>query len=571
MNNRSSNRRQGLLGIAAPALLIAGLALLPFFNKPFTIDDVTFLLQAQHMLKDPLHPTAFVMVFHGEPVRLSSGLVSGPVMATLLLPTVLHGGAEWIAHLTQLAMLILGVLATASLALRLGLGRVQAGLATLLVCCSPAVLGMAATSMPDVPAMSFGALAIERLLCFRQSRRITAGASAALALALAMLARPHLILLLGVGALFLIDDRRWKAGIRRWPGAIFTWAMAPIFGSLALFLGVTFLTRDPVAGHHSVGTTLSRMHFARVPFNVVSFLSQWVVMFPLAIPWMVLHRERFFRQRRNQVVLIFALALCVVLTPGGWRSWLPLFMPAVALGSAVLIDILGEAWRRQDRTQLALGLWLLLALPTAFYEHLPPKYLIASAPAMAILLARALGREDATDAAEPAPEIAQAAELSQSDGEGLRTAAISDWSWLTVGASAAVGLILSILILRADAALAEIGRRGGEIAAAEVKKGGTVWMDGDWGFQWYSMQAGARPMTTGGELPRPGDVVVVSLGGGRIEQCAHRTLLASERFGGPGGRVLGEGAGFYSNGFGPLPWSWGSGEVGRIEVWRIEP
>lgn len=557
---------RSLLGIAAPALLIAGLALLPFFNKPFTIDDVTFLLQAQHMLTDPLHPTAFNMVFHGEPIRLSSGLVSGPVMATLLLPTVMHGGAEWIAHLTQLAMLILGILATAALTLRLGLGRVQAGVATLLVCCSPAVLGMASTSMPDVPAMAFGTLGIERLLSWRQSRRTASGLAAALALALAVLSRPHLLLLFGIGALLLIDDARWRAGWRRWPASLATRASVPLGLSLLLLLGFNFLTRDPVAGHHVAGTTLSRMHFARVPFNLLSFITQWVVMFPLAIPWVVIHRRRFFRQRRNRVVLILAAACSIVLTPGEWRAWLPLFIPAAALGTAVLLDILGEGWRRQDHLQLGLGLWLLLALPAVFYEHLPPKYLVASAPAMAILVARALGREAGS-------ELAGSASLSDSDGDGLYAAAgaMTDWSWLSVGISAAVGLVLSVLILRADAALAEVGRRGGEIAAAEVKKGGTVWMDGDWGFQWYSMQAGARPMTTGGILPAPGELVVVGLGGGRIEQCAHRTLVASERFGGPGGRVLGEGAGFYSNGFGPLPWSWGSGELGRVEVWRIEP
>lgn len=568
MSNRS------LLGIAAPALLIAGLALLPFFNKPFTIDDVTFLLQAQHMLKDPLHPTAFNMVFHGDPIRLSSGLVSGPVMATLLLPTVMHGGAEWIAHLTQLAMLILGILATAALTLRLGLGRVQAGVATLLVCCSPAVLGMASTSMPDVPAMAFGTLGIERLLSWRQSRGTAAGVAsglgAALALALAVLSRPHLLLLLGVGALLLIDDARWSAGWRRWPATLFSGAIVPLGLALLLLLGFNFVTRDPVAGHHVAGTTLSRMHLDRVPFNLVSFISQWVVMFPLAIPWIVIHRKRFFRQRRNRVVLLLAAALSVVLTPGGWRSWLPLFMPAVALGSAVLIDILAEGWRRQDRTQLGLGLWLLLSLPAVFYEHLPPKYLVASAPAMAILIARALCREEGA-AIELAPSASHGDGDSDSEGMYAAASAMSDWSWVSVGISAALGLVLSVLILRADAALAEVGRRGGEIAAAEVKRGATVWMDGDWGFQWYSMQAGARPMTTGGVLPAPGDVVVVGLGGGRIEQCAHRTLVASERFGGPGGRVLGEGAGFYSNGFGPLPWSWGSGELGRVEVWRIEP
>src|SRR5689334_14322944 len=53
-----------------PPIVLAALVLLPFWGKPFTIDDVTFLLEAKHVLKDALHPAAFDMVFHGERIRL---------------------------------------------------------------------------------------------------------------------------------------------------------------------------------------------------------------------------------------------------------------------------------------------------------------------------------------------------------------------------------------------------------------------------------------------------------------------------------------------------------------------
>ena len=66
-----------------PAAAVALAVLLPFLGKAFTIDDVTFLLQAKHILRDPLHPTAMDMVFHGVRLRLSHELVTGPVMAYL--------------------------------------------------------------------------------------------------------------------------------------------------------------------------------------------------------------------------------------------------------------------------------------------------------------------------------------------------------------------------------------------------------------------------------------------------------------------------------------------------------
>jgi hypothetical protein len=32
---------------------------------------------------------------------------------------------------------------------------------------------------------------------------------------------------------------------------------------------------------------------------------------------------------------------------------------------------------------------------------------------------------------------------------------------------------------------------------------------------------------------------------------------------------MGKGAGFYSNGWGYLPWTWRRGELARFEVWRV--
>ena len=33
---------------------------------------------------------------------------------------------------------------------------------------------------------------------------------------------------------------------------------------------------------------------------------------------------------------------------------------------------------------------------------------------------------------------------------------------------------------------------------------------------------------------------------------------------------MSNGAGFYSNGWGYLPWAWGRGEIDRVELWEIE-
>jgi len=212
--------------------------------------------------------------------------------------------------------------------------------------------------------------------------------------------------------------------------------------------------------------------------------------------------------------------------------------PFIALGTSVLIDVVGDALERHDSVQLFLGLCLLIGASTAPYAHLPPKYLLPSAPAMGLLLAR-----------QPMDQIKRHSPLL-----------------ITLGLA---GVMLAVLILRADAALAEIGRAGGRVVAEYVAKGERVWMDGAWGFQWYSMTAGATPVATTGPFPKRGDIVVAGLQARLIrEGYPMKTLLHQERFTKPGGRLFGEGAGFYVSR--PLPWVWGRGELGRIEVWRID-
>jgi hypothetical protein len=50
----------------------------------------------------------------------------------------------------------------------------------------------------------------------------------------------------------------------------------------------------------------------------------------------------------------------------------------------------------------------------------------------------------------------------------------------------------------------------------------------------------------------------------------NKIVLERLKFKKPGGRLLLTPAGFYSNGWGPLPWRWGNRAFSRIEVVRIE-
>jgi hypothetical protein len=219
--------------------------------------------------------------------------------------------------------------------------------------------------------------------------------------------------------------------------------------------------------------------------------------------------------------------------------------PIAGLGAAAVVDAVRRAVALRDRTEIALAAWMLIPVPTVIYTHLPPKYLLASAPAAALLIARRAAAE--------------------------RTGAV------VTAAVVALGTALGVAILRADATFAEVARTGVRtLAAPQIAAGRTVWYDGYWGFQWYAEAAGARRWTPRPPQPGPGDLVVTS---------ARRPLpLDREAFAGlvhigrhedrrPGGRVmdLDSGAGFFTNRWGHLPWAWGDGLVDAVDLWLAPP
>ncbi len=531
-----------VLKCAAPSLLVAALVLLPFLDKAFTTDDTFFLVQARQVLKDPLHPTAFEMVWEDVPERAAHIAPAGPVMAFLLAPVVAAGAVEWMAHLLQLALLSGALVGTVALALRLGLAPWSAATAGLLVAVTPAVLGMAGTVMPDVAAMALGVLGLERLVAWRQERRLHAAVLATVLLAIAALARSHLVILPAIGALLVagefLDPASWRE--RPWT----RWM--PVVAAPLTMVALLLITRDAAAQDADLMGAMRRLSsFASVGKNAIAFLTHWVLVVPLAVPWVLL-RPRAMLAR--WWVFFFATAGAGLLIS---RDRFPQFFvaPIAGLAAAVLWDVFADGWKRRDALQLALGLWLLVPLAPAPYSHLPSKYLLAAVPGAALLVAR---------------------QMSSLGGVRARAA---------LGVTCALGIALGVAILRADTAFAGLGRRAAaELIAPNVARGQRVWFAGHWGFQWYAERAGGRILTLTPPYPESGDLVVTSYecqpGTEIVETLRQRSgrHVARIEDANPGGRVMSHevGAGFFSNGWGYLPWGWGTEPLDTFDLWRID-
>jgi hypothetical protein len=516
-----------------PAIVLASLLLLPFLNTPFTIDDPLFLKEANHLLEDPLHPQAVDVVWTIDLEMRASNLLPGGAFAPyVLVPTALAGNREWVAHLTQLVLLAVALFGTAMVALRLGLDRREATIAALLTGSTPAVLGMAGTAMPDIPTMAWSILGMERILAWRADRKWHQGLLATFWLALAALTRAHTILLLIPAAVFLLD------GIK--PGEIRSSLrgparFAPIIAVPVAYLLAVWLTADPFASTETVAVRQTFVSKISLLNNACAFLIHWVIMAPLAIPWLVI-RWRHIPGWRALIALLAAAAL-------SWKmGWAPF---VGAIGALVLADIFDDAFRRRDRDQLALGVWLFAACAAIIYIQLPAKYVVPLMPSAAILLVRILP--------QARPEVR---------------------AWLPRFAVAG-GVILSLLVLTGIRSLAQVQREAvDKLVVPRVAAGEHVWFAGHWGFHWYAEAAGAKPAVWKGQVPQRGDTVVVSMidmpvfeGEWSSRRVVEQTTIRKGM-----GRVMDRAvnAGFFSDVFGFLPWVPGPGDANVFEVWTVE-
>jgi hypothetical protein len=521
-----------------PALLLATVCLAPFLNKPFNIDDAHFLTMARQIVKHPLQPKDFEILWNTYQVPMKAYMLTpgNELMGYALVPTVLGGAHEWMAHLTQLVFVWVAVIAMASLTLRLGWSRWHARAGALLLVAIPPFLPMAGTAMPDILATALALAAMERLAAWKAEQKWDQGAAAALALGLAGHARTHLILLLPLGAFFLLESLEPRQIVEQLRKRYQLWT--PVLAGFALFLAVFFAVRER---HFMPPAIVTGMQ--SVPYNLTSYLLYFAFPLPLAACW-VMNGLKARRQPTAAIVSVVLISFWFAFSHQPFARFLGIAGLALAGGSA-LCGVSLEAMRKRDLTGLFLVLWVLIPLPIIYYNILPMKYLLPCIPALILLCFRLMEGVSART---------------------MRTAAIA-----FIVASTGY----SLLIVRADAEFAEFGRDAlHALIAPHVAAGQRVWFGGQYWFYWYAPLDGATLTYPGGPQPRPGDLLVSDAFAWEDHppqaRFPHRALVESVSHHYRFGRTMGAGMGLYSNGSGF--WLWGFGDTGndRFELWRID-
>jgi hypothetical protein len=512
--------------------VIAAAFLLPFLNKPFLIDDPYFLAMGRQIVHSPLRPMNFDVCWNIVPYCTKAyELTPGnTLMGYALVPVVLSGTHEWMAHAMQILFVWVAVLAMSSLILRLGWSGEYAILGTLLLVSIPPLLPMASTSMPDVLALAVGLLGMEQLAAWKQERRWYQGALAGLALGLSGIARAHLALLLPVGALFLADTVDPRVLLMRLRRSIRMWI--PLFAAGVILLTFILATRERSLALNPPSLFSG---FAHIRQNLYSYLGFLCFPLPLAGYWLAARWKA-----GGHFFISVALIAAVLIAALAERTQ----MSFIAMGACILADLLVRSWRSRDVRMLFALAWLLVPLPIIYYGHLPIKYLLPCMPAVILICFLLSAR---------LPALAFR----------VLTAAV------IIG-----GLTYSGLILKADAEFAAFGRDAlTSLIRPHVSGAETVWYLNEFSSYWYARPAGAEVIVPGVREPKPGDLVAVGIregGKALLDRYPKRTLIQTlsrtSRF----GRTMGEGAGLYTNLTGDWLWKPHTTKNDRYELWRVE-
>jgi hypothetical protein len=523
--------------LAIPGMFLVVVSLCPFVNKAYTIDDPLFLLSAHQIRNHPLLPMSYPICWVSSELCVDSAATLGPLgaqamMGYVLVPVILAGGSEWIAHVVQILLSCIAVLAMVRLALRLGFDRVQATIAGLMLAAVPPFLSMASTAMPDILAIALGLTGLDRLLAWRDEHRSPDAVLAALTLGLAPFARPHLALFLPFSALWLFDDFRFSQMVQKLRQQAYLWI--PVLAAGGIFIAVSQLTSAPEAA-----ASETMIGLQKASNNLSSYFLYLAFPIPFAAVWLGVHW-------RKAPAMLLLPAVPVVLyhfivhDTSLQHEW---SRAAILYGFVALGHMLYSYWHGGSWTDRLLGLWVLFPLAAVFYIHLPLKYMISAMPAIVLIMVRTLWQVSTTRA------VAASAVL---------IVVCTAFSWL---------------LLRADDDFADYGRRAAaELIVPHVAAGEKVWYAGQWGFYWYARVAGSEVFVPGQSPAHAGDLLAVGdMEGGNaiLKYFPNRELIDSRHYPSPYGRTMGHGGALYSNLYGRAPWVWEPGATNDYELWRI--
>ena len=536
--------------------LLVALFCLPFINQAFHIDDRLYLEVAEQALENPVFPYDYPLLFEGlwAPDGASHSHLPLTVYYMVMVSLLTGSRHEWIFHLFFMVFPLIAAFSFYSLARRYVKGPL---IATFLLLSAPVFLTLSHNLMTDVPMLAFWLLALSRYmkLLSGEGGRTDMGllGIALLCSAFLSLLTLGLIVLLVSGLITRsllanssgssigeISDSPAARG-NYFPPAWFWWVvlMSPIL-LWAFWYGRAWIHYDRFV---LVNTFLhmdkrETLDLPLVGTKLLSFILNigGLFCFPLLV-WACPKKksEWVFAS----LVMMASLASPFIFLSGWALVHKLLFSLFLSTGLLLFAEVLRKSLTFTVEN-LVLVFWFLGILLTClllFYSGSARYVLLALPPSILVITKRIESR------------------FPRGAMPLLMTAVIT-----------ACTLIYSVPVSYADYEFAEAYRTNAkELCGKYREEGKQIWFTGEWGFRHYMAENGAQIIPRNSVDAEVGDFIIkpfiaspwVTLYDGSeysrlIEQIPIRTRLPL--------RILdfSSNAGFYSSGWGLLPFSWTS-------------
>jgi Dolichyl-phosphate-mannose-protein mannosyltransferase len=535
----------------ASLLILAAVTLaclLPFVGKAFHIDDPLFIWCARHIQSDPFNFYGFNLNWIGREAPMAA-VTQNPPLAAYYLALIgsLFGWSEIALHASFLLPALAMVFGTYYLGRNFCSQPFWAALATVV---TPVFLLSSTSIMCDTMMMAFWMWSV-----FFWMEGIKTENPAKLGVAALLIAACSLTKYFGISLipLLLTYSLLEKRRIGRWLAwlclpvlalAFYQWLTHRLYGRGLLLNAVAYAT------HLRVGGELPSKLLAGL-----AFAGGGMVVLLTAAPLL------WDRKKLAAGVFMAVMVGLLVSTmdklgvfpviDAGNVKWLFVIQISlwVTAGTSLAFLVAADWLRQKTPASALLGLWVAgtFVFACAVNWTVSGRNILPMLPAVSLLLIRRLEAQDFFH-------------------EWRRTR-------LLLG-PLGVSLLIALLVAWADYRLADSARTAASFMTRKLGvTPNAIWFEGHWGFQYYMEKLGAKALDRHDLHLSPNDVIVVPtrnsylfpLPKDQVEPWSEHEFMASKWL-----AIMSAGAGYYSDGWGPLPYVFCSAPAEQYVVFRVK-
>jgi 4-amino-4-deoxy-L-arabinose transferase-like glycosyltransferase len=529
--------------------LVTTACLAPFIGKAFHMDDPLFMWCAKHIQSDPANFYGFKVNWDGI-VRPMSDVTQNPPLAAYYSALIgsLFGWSERVLHAAFLLPALAVVLGTYRLARNF---CTHPGWAALMVATAPVFVLSATNVMCDVMMLGFWVWAVAFWLEGLHGSHAKLLAAAVL-IALAGLTKYFGLSLVPLLLVFaLLEKRRpgwWLAHLLLplFPILFYQWVTNRLYGHDLLINAVTYATEFRVGGEWASKLLAG---FAFVGGGIVVLAAAtWQLWAPGRILQVGVPALVFI----GVVIVLMEKVGVFDVVETGRVKWPYVLQMAllVGAGASLFAMVYVEVVRRRSPTSILLALWIggTFVFACVINWTVSGRNILPMLPAVALLVTSRL-------------ETAGCFETP------MRR------RWLLV--PIAVSTLLSLLVAQADYQLANSARTAAVVLSQKLSPmASRVRFEGHWGFQYYFEPLGATPLDRANPQLAANQLLVVPTGNSYLFDVPGTDIALQYEPEAPKWLATmngGAGAGFYSDGWGPMPFVFGPIPSQTYLVYRTVP